>query len=147
MEELEEERRLAYVAITRAKEKLYITHTSERLLYGRTQYNPISQFVKEIPDEVLDKIEPIKRKPSVASFDDINGKAAFAKNVTYNVRPMPKTENNDFAPGDRVKHMTFGEGTILSTKKMGSDTLYEIMFDEAGTKKLMKTYARLTLIT
>ena len=145
-EEMEEERRLAYVAITRAKEKLFITHTSERLLYGRTQYNPISQFVKEIPDEVLDKIEPIKRKPVMASFDDINGMAAFSKNVTYNVRPMPKGENNDFAPGDRVKHMTFGEGTILSTKRMGSDTLYEIMFDTVGTKKLMKTYAKLTLV-
>jgi len=145
-EEMEEERRLAYVAITRAKEKLFITHTSERLLYGRTQYNPISQFVKEIPDEVLDKIETIKRKPTFASFDDINGMSAFNKNVSYNVRPMPKADSNDFVPGDRVRHMTFGEGTILSTKKMGSDTLYEIMFDEVGTKKLMKTYAKLTLI-
>ena len=147
VEELQEERRLAYVAITRAKEKLFITHTSERLLYGRTQYNPVSQFVTEIPDDVLDKIEPIKRTPKIASFDDINGMSAFNRNVSYNVRPMAKVETNDFAPGDRVKHMTFGEGTILSTRKMGSDTLYEIMFDEAGTKKLMKTYAKLTLIT
>ncbi len=145
-EEMEEERRLAYVAITRAKEKLYITHTSERLLYGRTQYNPVSQFVKEIPDEVLDKIEPLQRKSRVPSFDEINGMSAYNKNVSYNVRPLQKNETSDFAPGDRVKHMTFGEGTILSTKKMASDTLYEIMFDEAGTKKLMKTYAKLTLI-
>lgn len=147
IEELQEERRLAYVAITRAKEKLFITHTSERLLYGRTQYNPVSQFVAEIPDDILDKIEPIKRTPKIASFDDINGMSAFNRNVSYNVRPMAKVETNDFAPGDRVKHMTFGEGTILFTRKMGSDTLYEIMFDEAGTKKLMKTYAKLTLIT
>lgn len=146
VEELQEERRLAYVAITRAKEKLFITHTSERLLYGRTQYNPVSQFVGEIPDDVLDKIEPIKKTPKVASFDDINGMSAYNRNVTYNVRPMQPKQTNDFAPGDRVRHMTFGEGTILSTRKMGSDTLYEIMFDEAGTKKLMKTYAKLTLI-
>lgn len=146
MEELQEERRLAYVAITRAKEKLYITHTSERLLYGRTQYNPISQFVKEIPDDVLDKIEPLQRKQRALSFDEINGMSAYNKNVSYNVRPISKNDTNDLAPGDRVKHMTFGEGTILSTKKMASDTLYEIMFDEAGTKKLMKTYAKLTLI-
>ena len=115
-------------------------------MYGRTQYNPVSQFVGEIPDDVLDKIEPIKRTPKVASFDDINGMSAYNRNVTYNVRPIQPKQTNDFAPGDRVRHMTFGEGTILSTRKMGSDTLYEIMFDEAGTKKLMKTYAKLTLI-
>jgi DNA helicase-2/ATP-dependent DNA helicase PcrA len=145
-DEMEEERRLAYVAVTRAKEKLFITHTSERMLYGRTQYNPISQFVKEIPDEYLDKLEKIDRRPKEISFESINGKLAYNKNVSFNVRPIQQSENGDFVPGDRVKHMTFGEGSILSVKKMGSDTLYEIAFDTVGTKKMMKTYARLKKI-
>ncbi|MBR6708778.1 MAG: ATP-binding domain-containing protein, partial [Clostridia bacterium] len=140
-EELEEERRLAYVAITRAKEKLYVLHTRERLLFGSTRYNPISRFVSEIPEAIVDS-------------------ETFGKKGTQQPRYAPKSSPSDtltigsmqrktasklhiFAPGDRVSHTTFGAGSILSVTPMGADTLYEVMFDTVGTKRLMATYARL----
>ncbi|MGN1047927.1 MAG: ATP-dependent helicase [Eubacteriales bacterium] len=150
--ELEEERRLAYVAVTRAKERLYITHTKARLLYGRTQYNPRSRFVDEIPAILLEdenaaeedgetpneyyrSYAPRRREEERISEEVTIGKQLF--------RQTQRASAPTFAPGDRVSHMTFGEGEILSVKPMGADTLYEIMFDKVGTKKLMATYARL----
>lgn len=146
--ELEEERRLAYVAITRAKERLYITHAKSRLLFGRTQYNPRSRFIDEIPTELIDDIsgenvraEQVRvpftgsKKPRNVPYEAITvNKPLFAK--------QPE-KTAQFAVGDRVRHMTFGEGEIISVKPMGADTLYEIMFDSVGMKKLMATYARL----
>lgn len=149
--ELEEERRLAYVAITRAKERLYITHAKSRLLYGRTQYNPRSRFIDEIPSEL---IEDLTESPEgYAAFVQSRASSGARKNemlgesITVD-KPLFAAKKTDvgFAPGDRVKHMTFGEGDILSVKPMGADTLYEIMFDTVGTKKLMATYARLKKI-
>ncbi len=146
--ELEEERRLAYVAITRAKERLYITHAKSRLLFGRTQYNPRSRFIDEIPTELIDDIsgenaraEQVRvpftgsKKPRTVPYEAITvNKPLFAK--------QPE-KTAQFAAGDRVRHMTFGEGEIISVKPVGADTLYEIMFDSVGMKKLMATYARL----
>ena len=146
--ELEEERRLAYVAITRAKELLYITHAKSRLLFGRTQYNPRSRFIDEIPTELIDEFsgenvraEQVRapftgtKKPRTVPYEAITvNKPLFAK--------LPE-KTAQFAAGDRVRHMTFGEGEIISVKPMGADTLYEIMFDSVGMKKLMATYARL----
>ena len=169
-DDMEEERRLAYVALTRAKEQIYILHTKSRLLYGQTQYNPISRFVSEIPEEYTVReeyenpyytpktespriyyrdndyykqqgtpITPRHTQRSTVSNDITVGKPIFAK-------PASASQKAIFAPGDRVRHMTFGEGEILSVRAMGADTLYEVMFDKVGTKKLMATYAKLQKI-
>jgi DNA helicase-2/ATP-dependent DNA helicase PcrA len=164
-EEIEEERRLAYVAITRAKERLYCLHARERVLYGRTQYNQPSRFVKEIPDEYLDS-DHLKRQQAAAEAkasvkdNDVNGDAAqpatrrerSKKNViskeffkkadtaSSNIRSF---DFELFEAGDSVMHATFGKGEIISATLMGADILYEIAFDNSGIKKLMATYAKL----
>ena len=148
--ELEEERRLAYVAVTRAKERLYLTHTHERLLYGKTQYNRPSRFLSEIPKELLE-LDPAdmpqkkpflqsvfrteKKKPPVSS--EMRGKPTVYAN-TQNKQPLER-----FSPGDVVTHTVFGNGMIISVKPVGPDVLYEIAFDNAGTKKMMGTYAKI----
>ena len=124
-EELEEERRLAYVALTRAEQRVYALCAKERLLFGKTLYNPKSRFLDEIGEEY--KVEEIlEQKPK------------------YRTEFGEKTKKvESFVAGDRVKHYMFGEGTVLSVREMGADVLYEIAFDKAGTKKLMATYAKL----
>ncbi|MHB1152255.1 MAG: ATP-dependent helicase [Eubacteriales bacterium] len=165
-DDLEEERRLAYVAITRAKERLYCLHVRERILYGRTQYNQPSRFVKEIPDDYLDS-DQLKKQQAAAeakaaakleedSQDEsskspakrerarknIISKEFFKKadSASSNIRPNGIVA---FETGDMVTHTTFGRGEILSATLMGADILYEIAFDDNGTKKLMATYAKL----
>lgn len=145
--ELEEERRLAYVALTRAKQRLFVTTARERMLFGRTNYNRVSRFLTEIPEELLQRDEPKRvevpkdQTPAAirraAMVGELNRKAAVSQ------QPNKEAATIAFQPGDRVSHATFGSGTVLSANRMGSDLLYEIMFDRVGTKKLMATYARL----
>ena len=155
-DEMEEERRLAYVAITRAKDMLYITHTKERMLYGRTSHNPLSRFVDEIPPSLIEKDLPfIPSRNDYAARTYIKG----AENTGYTYKPTrvgngvgeatkksTPAGNLTLNEGDRVSHITFGEGEILSARPMGADVLYEVIFDKVGTKKLMGTYARLKKI-
>ena len=145
--EIEEERRLAYVAITRAKEKLYCIHTRERLMYGRTQYNPPSRFIKELPEKCV-------------NFEDlslgISRETARPRQRTHSIskefytRPAVSTKSapsfNKFSIGERVSHPAFGEGTVLSVLDLAADVMYEVAFDNSGTKKLMATYAKLKKI-
>ncbi|MBQ8397352.1 MAG: UvrD-helicase domain-containing protein [Clostridia bacterium] len=144
-DELEEERRLAYVAITRAKEKLVILHTRERLLFGATRYNPISRFVSEIPEGLI--VSDTFGKKAAAQPQQPQQRPKRPQHtdtLTIGTSPRPKAERAPtFAPGDNVSHLTFGQGTILSVTPMGADTLYEVMFEKVGTKRLMATYARL----
>ncbi len=143
-DEVEEERRLCYVAITRAKKKLYLLNVRERMMFAKTRYNPPSRFVDEIPCEYInneseaqkDELRFIvtKKKPKLSS--------ELTSPVTK-VQTVPKQPAIIFSEGARVVHPTFGEGTILSAKKMGTDTLYEVAFDTVGTKKLMATFAKL----
>ena len=151
-EEMEEERRLAYVAITRAKNALYILHTSTRLLYGRTMMNPPSMFLREISTALLDTEEvplALRQRPQTTAkvYYSETARPASSNNLTISRKPTAPQSNSAqpkaFAPGDIVQHMSFGRGEIISVKKMGSDTLYEIVFERVGTKKLMATYARL----
>ena len=169
-EDMEEERRLAYVVLTRAKEKIYILHTKSRLLYNQTQYNPISRFVTEIPEEyvVKEEIEDegfgsynmygggktyiFDMAERSAGYNDTQRAASPKKSgytgssimQTASKPATPKPASTErFVPGDRVKHLTFGEGEVLSVRDMGADVLYEVMFDTVGTKKLMATYAKL----
>ena len=141
--EIEEERRLAYVAITRAKKTLIITHARERMLYGMTQRNPLSRFVREIDEEYLDIKK--ERQLSYSGFETTsrpkpqNIMGLFTANNQATKKPERKLEEV-YSVGDRIKHMTFGEGTVLNVTPMSSDFMYEIAFDNVGTKKLLATY-------
>ena len=158
-EELEEERRLAYVAITRAKDRLYLLHAKTRMLYGKTTANPVSRFVEEIPQGLIKEerayTPTYEARPKVYYHADDDAPTpksgynpfadgGFTLNKTKLVPPTGKTPT--LREGDRVLHLTFGEGEILSARPMGSDVLYEVVFDKAGTKKLMGNYARLKKI-
>ena len=150
--EVEEERRLAYVAITRAKEKVYITHVHDRMLNGSTQYNPPSRFIDEIPKELLEEEDGFHAASGHSfTFGSAAARPAAVpqkRRAEFGVsaphKPAQASKLPTFQPGDRVRHTTFGEGEILSVRPMGGDLLYEIAFDRVGTKKLMATYARLS---
>ena len=147
--EMEEERRLAYVAITRAREELYLYRARERMTYGRTQYNPESQFLKEIPESLKVVVGDIQRRSvqsdSIKSVSNVS-KDSFATKyggITKNAQNGSIVALN---AGDQVSHPMFGKGLIISASKMGADILYEVAFDTVGTKKLMGTFAKLTKI-
>ncbi len=149
-EELEEERRLAYVALTRAEQRIYALCAKERLLYGKTLYNPKSRFLDEIGNDYKEE-EILEQKPKYRTeFGEKTKKFTLSNeftaksSLTSEVGKTKKVES--FAAGDRVKHYMFGEGTVLSVREMGADVLYEVAFDKAGTKKLMATYAKLQKI-
>lgn len=150
--EIEEERRLAYVAITRAKRELFIVHAQQRMLYGRTQFNPESRFLKEIPEELIDRERSAYDKPQkqLYSYSSPQKQKPIYETISISYAPKhtaPAAGSKEiFEPGDRVAHPTFGEGDVISAKRMGADWLYEIIFDKVGTKKLMATYAKLKKI-
>jgi len=136
-EDLEEERRLAYVGITRAKQRLVFTTARTRLLYGSTQYNPASRFLKEagIEEEEAEMRRPARPRPIQLQAEK-----------TYKPQAIPKKpaqSSLNVSVGDSVKHPTFGEGMVLGAKPMGNDTLLEIAFEGVGTKKLMANFAKL----
>ncbi len=141
-EDVEEERRLAYVAITRARKRLYLCCARQRMLFGTTQYNKPSRFVGELPAEF------IKEETERTAVDDTPkqqpGTAAktsgFGKGI--GTRPAQNT-GKSFAVGDRVVHNIFGEGTVLKAVQMSNDTLLEIAFEKVGTKKIMANFANI----
>jgi len=134
--EIDEERRLAYVAITRAKKTLIITHAKERMLYGMTQRNPLSRFVREIDPKYLD----IKKERLTGGTFVPRQEAIKQTNYGDSFKKPEKPKIVPFEIGDRIHHFTFGEGTVLNVIPMSSDFMYEIAFDRVGTKKLMATY-------
>jgi len=143
-EELEEERRLAYVAMTRAKDRLFITHARQRMLYGRTQYNQLSRFAGEIGDEYAEVEEAEKPEPKPTTRSERAKRGTISSELTRRSRkPRRDSTYEKFEVGDIVSHATFGRGEILSASEVGADTLYEVAFETVGTKKLMATYARL----
>ena len=154
-EEMEEERRLCYVAITRAKESLTICHARQRMLYGRTSGTVKSRFLGEIPEEFIVKKGGIKPKePSgynhynvgyggygarnrQPSPQQIARKEHIKRSETSNLAAQSTAGTLDLNKGDMVMHAAFGKGLVLSVMKMGGDALLEIAFDDIGTKKLM----------
>lgn len=140
--EMEEERRLAYVAITRAKKRFIATHSRYRMLYGKTTANKLSEFIGEIPEELIEHHgersaakNPIV-KPEKHSFlkeQSEKIKSASAQPVMF----------DSFAAGERVKHNIFGEGTVSEVVPMGNDAMLTIEFDKRGAKKLMRNNAKL----
>ena len=151
--EMEEERRLCYVAMTRAREKLVMTSARQRMLYGRTNSNQPSRFLEELPEGAIDW----QSKPgsiAAADEDEARSTAAPAHNANF-FRPRtraPKPQRDpgftqpspaqsapmlELGKGDAIRHRTFGEGMVLSVRPMGGDALVEVAFDGVGTKKLM----------
>lgn len=143
-EDMEEERRLCYVAVTRAREQLYLTCAERRMLYGRTQYARPSRFIEEMPSELFDSNvsaeqlrPPVEDKPCQLGI-------ASARSFSAAQPPKPRAAAAataaaapDFPVGCRVSHRAFGEGMVTSSKPMGGDSLLEIAFDQKGTKRLM----------
>lgn len=143
--DIEEERRLAYVAYTRARKKLYLTIATERMLYGKTDRNRTSRFVKEIPPELKEKLTDIdmtaQKAAEANAFGDIR---SMSLQQQLAMRKTAKTDSlEEFSPGERVKHKIFGEGTVLTANKVANDTLLEIAFDSKGTKKIMANFAKI----
>lgn len=143
--EMEEERRLAYVAITRAKRMLYITHTSYRVLYGQTMRNKLSTFVREIPEEFIEKTGERVRTQSTWKKPEKPNYLAQEQAMSA-ARPAPAATGIVFAAGDRVKHNVFGQGTVDDAKRMGNDTMLTISFDNGQVKKVMANFARIEKI-
>ena len=154
--EVEEERRLAYVAITRAKEELYIFHAESRMIFGMTNRNRVSRFVEEIPETLVEHTRSrdySARPVSMPSFGGAKpfGEASKTKSVAEaggftpkpRVKPAPA---GTYRVGDTVLHKAFGTGLIVSATPMANDTLLEVAFDKVGTKKLFANFARLTKV-
>ena len=157
-EEMEEERRLCYVAITRAKQSLTICYARQRMLYGRTTTNIASRFVDEIPLECVEKIEQPKPKYDqprdygsfgrVSIYGDYESysphpagsapRKAYSSVISEDKKKAPAVS---FSKGEMVQHKAFGRGMVLSVIPMGGDALLEIAFDGVGTKKLMANTA------
>ncbi len=139
-EAMEEERRLAYVAITRAKRRLVLVSARQRMLMGQTAAHRVSRFVDEIPPEHIDRPYADLR-PTYFDFEDVPQPARSAwpppKRTVQAPAPKRQMPAADYAVGDRVQHKVFGEGIVRSLQPMGGDALVEIEFDGAGVKRLM----------
>lgn len=145
-QDLEEERRLAYVALTRAKEKLTLTTAASRMLFGMTMRNPPSQFLEEIDKSLLEEKTsrrqskrgiPAGSAESVQSISLLQQQMAASKKRVYQAQPK------EFHVGERVRHAVFGDGTVLSIIKMANDAMLEVGFDQVGTKRLMASHPKI----
>ena len=146
-EEIEEERRLCYVGITRAKKELFLLNAQRRMLFGNSMYHSPSRFLGEIPKElVLDlsyKAQSIS-DVEIPKMQGINmGTISFAEKKAS---PLVRNEDIDFKAGDKVFHKKFGEGIVLNALPVGNDVKLEIAFNSVGTKNLMAAFAKLTKI-
>ncbi len=156
---IEEERRLCYVGITRARKKLYFTYAKQRTLYGKTEARMVSRFVSEVPDEYMD-IEvkrqsgfnavynlsntPKNSKLPSFSFSRPSASPASIPGVTRGADMKSAASGTDIKKGDRVSHKKFGTGLVLSVTDVGGDVQFEISFENVGTRSLMASFAKLT---
>ncbi len=164
--EIEEERRLAYVCITRARKRLTISNAFSRMLYGQTNRNLPSRFLEEIPKELCE-IKTSRAQMMGGGehkFSGFGGSnqgfgggmpayrrenkpfTSFKDMAAQSVTKTKGQSSGTFKSGDRVRHKTFGDGMILSAVPMGNDTLLEIAFEEKGTKKIMQNFAKLEML-
>ena len=148
--EIEEERRLAYVAITRAKKNLTITNATTRMMFGSTTRNAPSKFLKEIPLEYCNTTADVTPfSMGSTSFGNTNTASrpslqrSVASSFAYKSTVSDTADNVTYVAGQVVEHKTFGKGMILKVTPMGNDNLLEIAFDTVGTKKLMAKFAKL----
>lgn len=152
-DDMEEERRLAYVGITRAKEKLYLTNTRTRLMFGSTTHNPQSRFLTEIPDNLTEQTgvtsyTSFKRSAEDEPFrdfdDDYTSSKPVKRGFSFAQKKPAAAPRESYNIGDTVTHKVFGTGVVLSAQAVGNDTLLEIAFEKSGTKKLMANFAKLS---
>lgn len=158
-EEVEEERRLCYVGITRAEKELTLTCARRRMIRGETQYNKMSRFLKEIPMELLstgavftkDKEEPEVKVSAYMQAKQAFKAKPFGGSTPYSQSPAksfgkPSGKGLDYKTGDRVRHIKFGEGTVTAIIEGGRDYEVTVAFDTAGTKKMFSAFAKLEKI-
>lgn len=173
-DELEEERRLAYVGITRARERLFVSHAWQRLLWGQSQYNPPSRFLSEVPPELFDRrgnvdsgvdneratiygrtpgdwhSAPVPAYRRAAESDEPDGRTFGARRAEAATRPSrePKVAANmpELGVGDDVEHATFGEGVVIGITGAGDKTEVTVRFRDRGTKHLVLAWAPLKKI-
>ncbi|WP_028279817.1 DNA helicase PcrA [Arthrobacter sp. H5] len=161
--ELAEERRLAYVGLTRARKRLYITRSEVRSLWGQSQYNPASQFIGEVPEELIAWKREGSSKPAWTGGQSINGPrfsgsywgAGAGSSGSDSARGLPaqksvgrvqpQKEVVAVSVGDKVNHTSFGNGTVLSVEGAGDKTVAKVKFD-VGEKRLLLRYAPLTKV-
>jgi DNA helicase-2/ATP-dependent DNA helicase PcrA len=149
-EELEEERRLAYVAVTRARKKLSLIHTAQRMIFGSTNRNSVSRFVSEIDKNLIENTGNIRKSaeninppkpPAITIQQQMYKKSiiesGIKKTETYS-KPAEK-----FAIGDRIKHNVFGEGTVIKITEMPGDSMLEVDFEKSGIKRIMTRYNKI----
>ena len=152
-EEMEEERRLCYVAMTRAKQKLTMTNARQRTLYGRTTLAMPSRFLNEIPEKNMEWLSKPEPKPAVERWNDWGEESGVAyvpvqRAAAAPKKPIPEAGGlrkqravsaplMQLSAGESVSHDAFGSGMVLSVRPMGNDALIEVAFDKVGTKKLM----------
>ena len=152
--DLEEERRLCYVGITRAEKDLTLTCARKRMVHGETQYKKMSRFLKEIPMELLatgpakkekkeESEEPVRVKTSFMQAKETFKTKAFATAKPVQQFGTPKGGSLPYGVGDRVKHIKFGEGTVTAITEGGRDYEVTVDFDGPGTKKMFAAFARL----
>ena len=150
-EELEEERRLCYVGITRAEQKLTLTCARKRMVRGETQYNSLSRFVREIPQEVLDTGSNLFSNGKSVSADSSQrrpyvSKKPFSALTKGSQLTAQRGDSLAYGVGDRVRHVKFGEGTVTDIKEGGRDFEVTVEFDTAGVRKMFAMFAKLLKI-
>lgn len=148
--EIEEERRLCYVGITRAKKELVMTCARRRMIRGETQYNKMSRFLKEVPPQLLSTGKIVEKEelelPKQNSY--VQAKQSFQAKPFMISKPVQQFgvksgEGLSYGVGDRVRHMKFGEGTVTAITEGGRDYEVSVDFDSAGTKKMFASFAKL----
>ena len=147
-EDIEEERRLCYVAITRAQEKLYMTRALSRFKYGQRLPSDISRFLREVPRELTEDASSgmMQVRNSLEGFGVSIKPEPKMMRYEEKKAPTPAVSEFDFKPGDRVRHRKFGDGTVVSSQTFGRDAIVIIDFDTAGNKRLMAAFAKLERI-
>ena len=147
-DDMEEERRLAYVAITRAKKRLYLTNARQRMIFGQTQHNVTSRFMREIGSELVEKHDNAAAMKQQMESSDKSVTEVHSATLQQQLARSKKSagapkEAVAYTAGEKVSHSIFGEGVIVSVKPMANDSMLEIAFDKVGTKKIMANYAKL----
>ncbi|MFA5523816.1 MAG: DNA helicase PcrA [Tissierellales bacterium] len=156
-DDMEEERRLCYVGITRAEEILFMTRAYSRMIYGKTGVNSASRFLREIPDELTEDLNETEESPTsitARKFDtEVNTRKKtnmspkyFAGYTIENTRKTPVTSNLELKPGSKINHKAWGIGTVVQIKELSNDKEITIAFNSQGIKKLMLSFAPIEVI-